>query len=662
MKQLTFTFFLSLFIINTYATHVVGGDISVTQKGANLFDIKVRVFRDCKPGNATMPMSVNLGIYQKGTNAQVSNITIARNTLKQITLGDSCFTPENLCIEEGVFIQTNVNIPNFANGYYLQTELYARNGIITNIVNPGGTGMSFFAEIPNPAILNGNSTPDFGEYPFDGYFCIGFEKQLDFSLTDPNGDSLVYSLIDPLNSVGTGNLTNPGPYQPVVWQNPYSLNNVCGGTPPMSINPTTGIVTAKPSNIGVYVFAIRVEEYRNGVKIGEVRRDVQYAALNCAEIPPVIKNQNSEVDVYINHTICFDIMTEDVGGNDSVFMLISSTLPNFGSLYVPPYTSGNNYYYLDFQGNDTLWFSDLNNMNGTFQGIGKLPMRYCFTPTCKDRDSTYVIKYSSYIHGCTYSDTVESTIKINVLVSTPIFYNNLPDDASLKRDSTLCFDLMGSDPINPNLKIFIVPLGDEFDYAATFIPPKDTTKNGQNWSFYTNFLGLDTMWMQNFSNSSTINANSSVGARYCLYADCESMYQENYKPGFKIFTNACASDTVEKHFQIDIHGNDGKANEVPNVFTPNGDGVNDYFMLSGTPDICYDTMKVKIYNRWGQLVFESEEQYFQWDGKNMKGKECTAGTYFVLVEGHYGSKYHGGGQATREAIPVVKQYYLQLLR
>ncbi len=55
MKKIVSVLIFTLVNLITYATHVVGGDISVTQKGPNLFDIKVRVFRDCKPGNAAMP-------------------------------------------------------------------------------------------------------------------------------------------------------------------------------------------------------------------------------------------------------------------------------------------------------------------------------------------------------------------------------------------------------------------------------------------------------------------------------------------------------------------------------------------------------------------------------------------------------------------------------
>ena len=67
---------------------------------------------------------------------------------------------------------------------------------------------------------------------------------------------------------------------------------------------------------------------------------------------------------------------------------------------------------------------------------------------------------------------------------------------------------------------------------------------------------------------------------------------------------------------------------LPNVFTPNGDGLNDDFhaLTFGT----YQAFGIKIFNRWGELVFESADQYFKWDGNNQDGKECTAGVYYYV--------------------------------
>ena len=67
--------------------------------------------------------------------------------------------------------------------------------------------------------------------------------------------------------------------------------------------------------------------------------------------------------------------------------------------------------------------------------------------------------------------------------------------------------------------------------------------------------------------------------------------------------------------------------EIPNVFTPNNDGINDLYR---TKDKGLFDKKTVILNRWGNIVFEGEGND-AWDGTNKNGKECTAGVYFVKV-------------------------------
>ena len=67
---------------------------------------------------------------------------------------------------------------------------------------------------------------------------------------------------------------------------------------------------------------------------------------------------------------------------------------------------------------------------------------------------------------------------------------------------------------------------------------------------------------------------------------------------------------------------------LPNVFSPNGDGVNDKFFVQGN-DIL--SLRLRIYNRWGGLVFESFEESLAWDGE-FKGQPAGQGVYtWVLV-------------------------------
>ena len=68
---------------------------------------------------------------------------------------------------------------------------------------------------------------------------------------------------------------------------------------------------------------------------------------------------------------------------------------------------------------------------------------------------------------------------------------------------------------------------------------------------------------------------------------------------------------------------------VPNVFSPNGDGQNDLFNIDG---VGIKTVAIKIYNRWGQSVFETTQFNEGWNGRTNSGDEVPDGTYFYIVD------------------------------
>ncbi|MGZ4055049.1 MAG: T9SS type B sorting domain-containing protein [Bacteroidia bacterium] len=69
---------------------------------------------------------------------------------------------------------------------------------------------------------------------------------------------------------------------------------------------------------------------------------------------------------------------------------------------------------------------------------------------------------------------------------------------------------------------------------------------------------------------------------------------------------------------------------MPNVFTPNGDGMNDDFKIGGLSN-CKEYQLI-IYNRWGQKVFETDSpSTIFWDGQNGSKKEIVEGTYFYVL-------------------------------
>jgi gliding motility-associated-like protein len=70
---------------------------------------------------------------------------------------------------------------------------------------------------------------------------------------------------------------------------------------------------------------------------------------------------------------------------------------------------------------------------------------------------------------------------------------------------------------------------------------------------------------------------------------------------------------------------------LPNVFTPNGDGSNDYF--KPFPYDFVESINIKVFNRWGEPVFESTDPNINWDGKNQTTKlDCSEGVYFFVCD------------------------------
>jgi gliding motility-associated-like protein len=87
---------------------------------------------------------------------------------------------------------------------------------------------------------------------------------------------------------------------------------------------------------------------------------------------------------------------------------------------------------------------------------------------------------------------------------------------------------------------------------------------------------------------------------------------------------------------------------LPSVFTPNGDGINDIFHpCDSTTDMQYQSttcppyknvkeIDMKIFNRWGKIVFETKDKDILWDGKDIESKaDCVSGVYFYTCKVYF---------------------------
>jgi gliding motility-associated-like protein len=102
--------------------------------------------------------------------------------------------------------------------------------------------------------------------------------------------------------------------------------------------------------------------------------------------------------------------------------------------------------------------------------------------------------------------------------------------------------------------------------------------------------------------------------------------------------SGCIDDTT---FIIEVQG----IPEIHNVFTPNGDDINDYFYFG---EFAMKDIDVSIYNRWGEMVMNWKDSNHQWDGRGIDGEDLPEGVYFyvLVATGEDGHAYQKKGSIT----------------
>ena len=97
---------------------------------------------------------------------------------------------------------------------------------------------------------------------------------------------------------------------------------------------------------------------------------------------------------------------------------------------------------------------------------------------------------------------------------------------------------------------------------------------------------------------------------------------------------------------------------LPNIFTPNGDGINDNMVPIETlnADMDYivsniEYINIQIYNRWGLLIHVTDGYIPHWDGRTMNGKICSDGVYYWVF--NYGD-ISGGDYTTNGYVQLIR--------
>ena len=277
MKKITTLFLIFTISITAYGTHLMGGQIVANHIGAYDYQIEFTAYRD----TVGIPISATaqFDISQQDTSG-AWNLLFSSTASFDTTSGGLL---SSVITVYGVEVYTYIDtITMPGDGFYsISWNDCCRNGAIINMSNPLSESMklSTFLTVDS---LNPNSSASYTTPPV-AYLPSHTLWQYNPLPFDPDGDSLVWSLATPTSSNG-----NVNGYD-FLSDSTYSDSAAI-----FSLDSITGSLTWSAKLVGHFVASFIVEEYRNGVSIGSMRRDMQFIVIaDTSKSMPQISNMQS---------------------------------------------------------------------------------------------------------------------------------------------------------------------------------------------------------------------------------------------------------------------------------------------------------------------------------------------------------------------------------
>lgn len=312
---------LVLFGTSSYASHVQGGDLTYRCLGGNQYEITLALYRDCAGISAPTSVSINYKSVSCGINL---NVTLNKIAGTGIEVTPICTSLTTQCaggtypgVQEYIY-RGIVTLPPCSD-WVLSYSISARNAAINTIVSPSSQNMYIQATLNNLTFPCNNS-PSFTNRPVP-FICVGQPFCYNNGSNDADGDSLYYTLVTPMTSPTTS----------VTYVSPYTATQPLLSSPPCTFNPLTGDLCMTPTTIQVTVMAVLVSEYRGGVLVGTVMRDIQIRTVTCTNNNPYLNGINNTGAYTLNACagvpLSFNIPSFDIDGSQNVVLTWNSGIP-----------------------------------------------------------------------------------------------------------------------------------------------------------------------------------------------------------------------------------------------------------------------------------------------------------------------------------------------
>lgn len=623
MRRICLFVFLVVLLVGkaslpAHATHIVGADFTyqLIDRAANRYQIRLTIYQDCIKGDPTAIAQDNpakIRVYRLAGRAStlIQDLSVNWQAGGPETVdpgfSNSCINnPPTTCLKRSVFI-ANIDLPKDPdNSFIITYQRCCRNEQVNNIANPAAIGATYYCVIP-PYSAGQNNSAVFKTAP-PQIICVNNPLVYDNSATDLDGDSLSYELCEAYEGASTGDPIPdplPPPYQQVRYISGFSPVNPFPSNPRVQIDPQTGILTAKPTLQGRYIVTVCCNEWRNGVKINTIKREFQFVVTNCskavvADIPQYSSLFNTYIVECRSKTVQFDNIS--TGGFAYHWDFgVAGTDADTSNAFAPTFT---------------------------YPDTGTYTVKLVVNPgsTCRDSIERFVKVYPTFTPDFEFSGLscpgapIQFTDKSTTTYGSVDYYKWDFGDGRF-----------GNDP-NPTHNYLE---GGDFSVrlvSGSSLGCRDTVTKQVYIEKFRPFAGNDTIIVRGES----IYFNASGGNQYTW---SPATYLNNPAISNPVGTypqNTIIVYTVDVSSEAGCKGRDDIRVQVvgqptlivPTAFTPNGDGLNDYIapLAIGFSQLRY----FRIFNRFGEMVFESKTFGEGWDGY-LHGRTAEIGTYYWVM-------------------------------